>query len=180
MYSMRSLEECKVEIFRRSEEKIKKRKQQRTRILAICLPLCLCVGALALWGMGQDDSVVNKSDAPPKNGFGLLPKAEAAPESVLPNENFIIADSSAAISQYDYVQLLLEDAADMEHPDSQLKDAPTAAPFHFTLCAPDGTVVPYALTGNVLCEEESGRSVTLTDTQLWELKRILGIQEVAE
>ena len=178
---MRSLEECKAEIFRRSEEKIKKRKQQRTRILAVCLPLCLCVGALALWGgLGQDDSAVNKSAAPQKNGFGLLPKAEAAPESVLPNENFIIADSSAAISQYDYVQLLLEDAADMEHPDSQLKDAPTAAPFHFTLCAPDGTVVPYALTGNVLCEEESGRSVALTDAQLRELKQVLDIQEVAE
>ena len=49
---MRTLDECKAEIFRRSEEKIKQRRKTRNRVLAACIPLCLClsvgtVGALS-------------------------------------------------------------------------------------------------------------------------------------
>ena len=38
---MRNFEERKAEIFRRSENRIKERKRNRTRILAMCIPLCL-------------------------------------------------------------------------------------------------------------------------------------------
>lgn len=41
---MRSLEQCKAEAFRRSEEIIKKRKKQRIVAIAACVPLVLCVG----------------------------------------------------------------------------------------------------------------------------------------
>ena len=181
---MRSLEECKAEIFRRSEEKIKKQKQQRTRILAVCLPLCLCVGALALWGgFGQDDSAVNKSAAPPENGLGLLlaPKEEAAENTV----DCMAPELSASvpvISQYEFVQALFYYAMDAENP-GELKGSSvttTAGAFSFTLCAPDGTLVDYVLSEKVLYEETTGRSVTLTDAQLRELKQVLDIQEVVE
>lgn len=45
---MRSLQECQAEIFRRSNLRIRRRRQ---RILATCIPLALCVtvGAVALW-----------------------------------------------------------------------------------------------------------------------------------
>lgn len=48
---MRELNELKAEIFRRSEEKIKERQRRRQRIVALCVPLCLCaviVSALSL------------------------------------------------------------------------------------------------------------------------------------
>ena len=38
---MRNFEERKAEIFRRSENRIKERKRNRNRILAMCIPLCL-------------------------------------------------------------------------------------------------------------------------------------------
>ena len=38
---MRNLEDCKAEVFRRSEERIKERKRKRNRVLAWCIPLCL-------------------------------------------------------------------------------------------------------------------------------------------
>ena len=38
---MRNLEDCKAEVFRRSEERIKERKRKRNRVLACCIPLCL-------------------------------------------------------------------------------------------------------------------------------------------
>lgn len=45
---MRTLEQCKAEIFRRSEEKINIRKQRRKHILVGCIPVILCISALSL------------------------------------------------------------------------------------------------------------------------------------
>ena len=46
---MRNLEDCKAEIFRRSEERIKERKRTRKRVLACCIPLCLLLVAGGLY-----------------------------------------------------------------------------------------------------------------------------------
>ena len=46
---MRNLEDCKAEIFRRSEERIKERKRVRKRVLACCIPLCLLLVAGGLY-----------------------------------------------------------------------------------------------------------------------------------
>ncbi len=42
---MRHLEDCKAEVFRRSEERIKERKRTRNRMMACCIPLCLLLVA---------------------------------------------------------------------------------------------------------------------------------------
>ena len=46
---MRNLEDCKAEVFRRSEERIKERKRTRNRVLACCIPLCLLLVAGGLY-----------------------------------------------------------------------------------------------------------------------------------
>lgn len=46
---MRDLEDCKAEVFRRSEERIKERKRKRNRVLACCIPLCLLLVAGGLY-----------------------------------------------------------------------------------------------------------------------------------
>ena len=51
---MRDLTECQAEVFRRSEKRIKERKQRRRHILMVCVPLVLCIGlwsAFSLPGM---------------------------------------------------------------------------------------------------------------------------------
>ena len=40
---MREINECTAEVFRRSENRIKERKKNRNRILAMCIPLCLII-----------------------------------------------------------------------------------------------------------------------------------------
>ena len=40
---MREINECTAEVFRRSENRIKERKQRRKRILMVCIPLVLCI-----------------------------------------------------------------------------------------------------------------------------------------
>ena len=44
---MRSLEECRAEVFARSEKKIAKRRKTQRRLIAGLCPLCLCVVLLA-------------------------------------------------------------------------------------------------------------------------------------
>ena len=46
---MRNLEDCKAEVFRRSEERIKERKRKRNRVLACCIPLCILLVAGGLY-----------------------------------------------------------------------------------------------------------------------------------
>ena len=46
---MRNLEDCKAEVFRRSEERIKERKRKRNRVLVGCIPLCLLLVAGGLY-----------------------------------------------------------------------------------------------------------------------------------
>ncbi len=77
---MRSLEEYKAEIFRRSEARIEKRKRQRRRVLAVCIPLCLCVGVGALLSKlplaqkAEDASMPEKADG----SFSYFNQNEAA------------------------------------------------------------------------------------------------------
>jgi len=42
---MKNLEDCKAEVFRRSEERIKERKRTRNRVMACCIPLCVLLVA---------------------------------------------------------------------------------------------------------------------------------------
>ena len=46
---MRDLNECQAEVFRRSEQRIKARKQRRKHILLACVPLVLCITLLAAY-----------------------------------------------------------------------------------------------------------------------------------
>lgn len=46
---MRDLDECRAEVFRRSESRIKERRRKRSRMLAICIPLVFCVAAYSIF-----------------------------------------------------------------------------------------------------------------------------------
>lgn len=45
---MRELDECKAEILRRSENRIKERRRKRIRVLALCIPLCMALTVLTV------------------------------------------------------------------------------------------------------------------------------------
>lgn len=56
---MRNLQECQVEVFRRSEQRINERKKRRKHLLMLCIPLVLClttVSGLLLSGFGLSKS----------------------------------------------------------------------------------------------------------------------------
>ena len=72
---MRELNECKAEIFRRSEERIKHRKAVRSRILTACIPLCVILTFWSVFilpammpagkeGAQENNNPGNNTDAP--------------------------------------------------------------------------------------------------------------------
>ena len=69
---MRNLNECRAEVFRRSENRIQERKKRRNRALACCIPLCLLMVVCA--------------------AVPLLPKGPANDEVVLDGAQSVIGD----------------------------------------------------------------------------------------
>ena len=54
---MRELHECQAEVFRRSEKRIKERKQRRNHILMTCIPLVLCLSIFGAFLFPQMDDL---------------------------------------------------------------------------------------------------------------------------
>lgn len=73
---MRELTECRTEVFRRSEKRIKARKM-RVGALALCVPLCLLVAVLSVTGLPPDGNMVNGSG----NNSVLMPEANGGPHN---------------------------------------------------------------------------------------------------
>lgn len=59
---MRDLNECQAEVFRRSEQRIKERKQRRKHILLACVPLVLCMTLFAAF-FSQNTKTAAPEDA---------------------------------------------------------------------------------------------------------------------
>ena len=67
---MKGLNEYKAEIFRRSESRIKERRRNRNRVLALCIPLCLIlvlIPAAVLPAFTPDSSPDGFTSMTPKN-----------------------------------------------------------------------------------------------------------------
>ena len=45
---MRNLDECRAEVFRRSEKRIAQRKKHRNRMISVCVPLVLCMAGVII------------------------------------------------------------------------------------------------------------------------------------
>jgi hypothetical protein len=50
---MRDLNECQAEVLRRSEKRIKERKQRRKHILLTCIPMVLCIMMLGVYALPE-------------------------------------------------------------------------------------------------------------------------------
>jgi len=69
---MRNFEERKAEVFRRSEKRIKARKQRRNHILMACIPLALCLAILSAFLFPQLDDLKRVSESSNDQHSGAL------------------------------------------------------------------------------------------------------------
>ena len=158
---MRSLEQCRDEVFRRGKEKIRQRRRRTVGILAACVPL---VAGLLLLQIPKEDNKapenismqqMSVSDPGDADGFTAGSGNPEFKEECVPMETM---DADRGMD-FGYI-------AD-EEPEVQT----------VTVTLEDGTEKTYFLQGTTLTDRETGEVIELSAKQLEELKEYLESQE---
>ena len=199
---MRNFEERKAEVFRRSENRIKERKRNLNRILAMCIPLCLMLTVLSVTMLPSLLPINNKNmanDGTPEAVGGLTgTSAEFVSVSVsgvgLTPENNILVEDTNKVAQIYYtvqssfvaygggnkenVDVKPGDDSLTEEEDKEYSSSETtnfSSGYKLTFTAANGTQSTYTLNGYVLTYNNTDKSVTLTDTQRSQILDQLGL-----
>lgn len=195
---MRELNECKAEVFRRSEKRIKERKRIRNRIFACCIPLCFCIAlTVALLppmipttdyydGVAGCDAC-NKDEYDAVNSI-FCSYVEVEIQTVGESqEHYLKITDKPAVDKifsaiYDLYNVDVNTAKyEVESKDCEYghKSDSAGEPscYSITLTTADGSGTTYVLSGNELTDTSTDQILILTDLQLAELKAVLGITE---
>ena len=198
---MRELHECQAEVFRRSEKRIKERKQRRNHILMACIPLVLCLTAFGGFLFPQ---LFNHKQAPESmpDPFGTQ---AAMGQDEYQSLTCAIAEikvsgNGVSIHYTDVADILLisdqlntygtrapetnatvnEDGSDRkENADDVIGSVMESvnAAYTITLITHEGVKTEYCLFGNTLRNQTTNQAYTLTYEQAKELRDMLGIPQ---
>ena len=163
---MRSFEERKAEIFRRSENIIKKRRQLVNRAALLCVSFS--VGLLVFFSVKNPKVLVN-SDV----------SSESSLFDVSEIQNGLSVESSKEV--LNLIDSIFEESS-MKPSGGYLGAVETEGTekseseeiYKITLNKEDGTSVVYSLKGYVLTNETTKKSVTLTKEERTELLELIG------
>lgn len=197
---MREINECTAEVFRRSEKRIKERKRNRNRILALCIPLCLII---TVWSVmilpamlpasKSDNNVGEAMDA-----IGSVDGTEATFVRVEVMSNgtatqpSVLKEDATEVAQIYYtvqssfvssgggnkesVNEEAEDDALTENKDySQSGTTNLSSGFRIIFTTENGTQTIYSLSGDKLINETTKQETTLTEDQRSNLLDMLGL-----
>lgn len=181
---MRDLEQCRAEVFRRSEEKIQERTRMRRRVMTMCVPLALClvIGAVAAPTLLRD----GRGNTPVRQEVGVDSEKSAAPEEYGLSSG---DDAAALLRSYAPVEAdvaIPETQAPIPNTTGRPKDCVTtdetvygddggnapAEERRVTVTTPEGEVV-YVVSGDLLRCETEGWERRLTEEEAEELYEAL-------
>lgn len=179
---MRSLEECKNEVYLRSEKRIRKRRQVRSRVLALCIPLCLAVLSIPLF-TGRNLKSEPKEIAGMANGNAqpIYTSAE------IHRTDGTDGDTAQTISESEKVERLywaIQDLYAREEACPEISDGkgsiesqPAEPPqtYRIMFQSQDHEQVCYLLTENSLINEATGEYTALTQAQFEKLQVLLAV-----
>ena len=163
---MRNIEQCKAEVFRRSEERLEKRRKNVRHILTMSVPLCLLIVLLALPAPGRkkgdrgaEDKVVSYISAEIQ---GV--KTETDPEIVE--------------MQFQKIESLFEEKEfqNVEEDENVGYSWVLQRSYRILFTANTGEQCAYVLEGNLLSSEETGVTVTLGDSQIRQLLTLFELE----
>ena len=196
---MRDLNECQAEVFRRSEKRIKERKQHRNHMLTACIPLVLCVTLfLSFWlsgvlpeGIKNASTTETEEVSQTHNSSESLScpiakitvsgvnfsKTYTKASDVLPISNHLYAygtrgpENNGITSEGDVGEGYETDADDVS---GSIADSVNSG-YTITLILHEGQKTEYYLLGKTLNNLNTNQTYTLTQKQVKELKDLLGI-----
>ena len=191
---MRSFEERKAEVFRRSENRIKERRKARNRALAVCIPLCLIITVWSVTVLPAMLPVNNKnsglaaeraentSDATyySKNEYVRIETRNSTAEdqtAILKNDPEEIAET------YRLVQSMLNYSEKNDNHRTEDHEQQTAggnankaaSAYKITFTATDGDQTCYMLNDHVLIDIGTNKETVLTEEQYVQLLQALGV-----
>lgn len=190
---MRNLQECQAEIFRRSEERIRRRRQRRKRVLLASVPMVLLAGLFVLPSvvpavLETPDCVAGLTN---ESAVCTVAKIEVSGPGVSlsytqPSDILLISNLLYSYEEYNYQSngtAMGETAGeiDWQYTDgtaSHVIDT-TSAPggYTITLTSHTGGITAFYLTGSTLKNHSACQTYRLTKDQLKEIKDILGIPQ---
>ena len=190
---MRDLEQYKAEVFRRSEKKILERRKKRKRVVALCIPLALCVTvclAALLPAMGDRKKSADRecgSNAAPENSY-VCTYQEVVIQKLGDNggsRRVMLPEEATRIFEAVYI---LDPSIDTGY--EQMETAGTEDPgdtiygngegqtgYAITFFGVDGTQVCYVLEEDTLYNVTRDIIIPLTPAQGEALRAALGIEE---
>lgn len=199
---MRNFDERKAEIFRRSENRIKERKRNRNRILALCIPLCLIVtvwSIMILPAMMPASKGNNNASGEGMDIMGTVDGTGAAFVRVevmstgTATQSTVLKDDVDEVAQIYYIvqssfvnfgggnkesanDEAEDDALTEENKDySQSGTTNLSSGFRIIFTAENGTQTIYSLSGDKLINETTKQETILTVDQRSNLLDMLGL-----
>lgn len=190
---MRNLEDCRAEVFRRSEQRIHRRQQQRRRILTCCIPLCLClaVGSVTLfpaWLSGNKSAhlceSLNESEHTASSTLPIYSHC-AYMEITLPEESTgrKIIDRDT-IRQVDALIQAAYSPLSGNNETAESGVFPPSVPengvlsyYTLTVFAQDGSPTVFTLTDTTITQQKTGQTVALTPEVFAEFATLLSLPE---
>ena len=192
---MRSFEERKAEVFRRSENRIKERRKARSRALAVCIPLCLIITVWSVTVLPAMLPVNNKnsglaaeraentSDATyySKNEYVRIETKNSTAE----DQTAIIKNDPEEIAEaYRLVQSMLNGNEQNDHHRTEDHEQQqtaggnankAASAYKITFTATDGGQTCYILNDHVLIDIGTNKETVLIEEQYVQLLQALGV-----
>lgn len=192
---MRDLNECQAEVFRRSEKRIKERKQRRNHMLMVCVPLVLCItiaGVYYLPHMGNDSPAFTLateiacnqySDTMATdcigvmfagrveisgNGLSRVVSAVEDVQGIMRLIDHITNRSETAQDDGTVTIMTQEDAVDLE-------SGYMEKGYQILIKHGDGTDTAYLLIGSLLIQKTTGEGFHMDESTCFALKEALGI-----
>ena len=189
---MRELHECQAEVFRRSEKRIKERKQRRNHMLMGCIPLVLCLTIFGAFLFPQLDDLKQAPESSNEQFSGVMGKDEIGglfAGSVEVSGNGV----SNYYTSVEHVQGIMrlingivavpetndgDDLRDYITDESTSTDANENYQencYKIVVHRSDGTSTEYLLVGSRLIDQNTQQEFPVSEDTMKDLKNALGI-----
>ena len=189
---MRDLNECQAEVFRRSEKRIKERKQRRNHILMVCIPLILCVtifGGLFLPNLDDFKGAPESSDELLYSGTGTEAVGGLFTGSVEVSGNGVSSYYTSVENVQGIMRLINGVVAVPETNDGDdlrdyITDESTSTDsnenyqencYKILVKRSDGSSTEYLLVGSLLIDQTTQQEYPVGEATMKDLKNALGI-----
>ena len=190
---MRNFEERKAEVFRRSEKRIKERKQRRNHILMTCIPLVLCLTIFGAFLFPQLDDLKQAPESNNEHYFSGAMGTEADgglfAGSVEVSGNGVSSYYTSVENVQGIMRLINGIVAVPETNDGDdlrdyITDESTSTDknenyqencYKIVVHRSDGTSTEYLLVGSRLIDQNTQQEFSVSEDTMKDLKNALGI-----